>query len=126
MGKKTSYAGQVGSTARKHAVNANLEVNLEALKESTDKAEEVSAAADEAPSVQSLPSVDNKATDTAPVGKRKVQANRVGKVNINFFTDRAVKKQFMALAVEEERNQQTMMHEALNLLFQKYGKPPIA
>lgn len=62
--------------------------------------------------------------DTAP--KRFDQANRRGKVVISAYFDPAVRKQLAILAVEEERTQAALLAEALNLLFEKHGRSPIA
>jgi hypothetical protein len=40
--------------------------------------------------------------------------------------DKAVVKQFHVLMVEQDKKQYELAAEALNLLFKKYGKPPIA
>lgn len=61
----------------------------------------------------------------APVQKA-VQRDRYGKVNISGFFEKPVRKQLAMLAVEQERSQVDMLAEALNLLFEKYGKSPIA
>lgn len=58
--------------------------------------------------------------------KRFDQANRRGKVVISAYFDPAVRKQFAILAVEEERTQAALLAEALNLLFEKHGRSPIA
>lgn len=57
---------------------------------------------------------------------RTGQRDRHGKVNISGFFEKPVRKQLAMLAVEQERNQVDMLAEALNLLFDKYGKSPIA
>lgn len=57
---------------------------------------------------------------------RTGQRDRHGKVNISGFFEKPVRKQLAMLAVEQERNQVDMLAEALNLLFEKYGKSPIA
>lgn len=69
------------------------------------------------------------ATDEATVEaapKRFDQANRRGKVVISAYFDSAVRKQLAILAVEEERTQAALLAEALNLLFEKHGRSPIA
>ncbi len=58
--------------------------------------------------------------------KRFDQANRRGKVVISAYFDPAVRKQLAILAVEEERTQAALLAEALNLLFEKHGRSPIA
>lgn len=52
--------------------------------------------------------------------------SRQGKVAISAYFDKAVRKQLSVMATEEERSQAALMAEALNLLFEKYGKPTIA
>lgn len=70
------------------------------------------------------------AQQTLPIAeaapKRFDQANRRGKVIISAYFDPAVRKQFAILAVEEEQTQAALLAEALNLLFEKYGRSPIA
>lgn len=51
---------------------------------------------------------------------------RSGKVNIAGYFDPAVRKQLAMLAVERDTDQVKLMAEALNLLFEKYGRSPIA
>lgn len=51
---------------------------------------------------------------------------RNGKVNIAGYFDPAVRKQLAMLAVEYDTDQVKLMAEALNLLFEKYGRSPIA
>jgi hypothetical protein len=53
-------------------------------------------------------------------------ASRRGKVTITQWVDPAVRKQVAQLALDEGRDQYELVDEALNLLFEKYGKPPIA
>ncbi len=58
--------------------------------------------------------------------KRFDQVNRRGKVVISAYFDPAVRKQLAILAVEEDRTQAALLAEALNLLFEKHGRSPIA
>jgi hypothetical protein len=58
--------------------------------------------------------------------KRFDQANRRGKVVISAYFDPAVRKQLAILSVEEDRTQAALLAEALNLLFEKHGRSPIA
>lgn len=67
---------------------------------------------------------DEAAVDVEP--RRFDQANRRGKVVISAYFDPAVRKQLAILAVEEERTQAALLAEALNLLFEKHGRSPIA
>ncbi|WP_440216446.1 ribbon-helix-helix domain-containing protein [Chromobacterium piscinae] len=47
-------------------------------------------------------------------------------MNIAGYFDPAVRKQLAMLAVEHDTDQVKLMAEALNLLFEKYGRSPIA
>lgn len=53
-------------------------------------------------------------------------SGRTGKVNIAGYFDPAVRKQLAMLAIEQETDQVKLMAEAFNLLFEKYGRSPIA
>jgi hypothetical protein len=60
-------------------------------------------------------------------GRGKGEAKtRKGKKAILTWQENAVRKQLQLLAIEHEMTQQSLFAEALNLLFTKYGKPPIA
>ncbi|MCA8927028.1 MAG: hypothetical protein KDC18_03100 [Alphaproteobacteria bacterium] len=52
--------------------------------------------------------------------------SRQGKKTIAGHFDPAVSRQLRALGLEQDRTVQDLMSEALNGLFEKYGKPPIA
>jgi hypothetical protein len=54
------------------------------------------------------------------------RADRVGKRATLFQLPTAAKKQLAMLAIERETTQQALLSEALNDLFKKHGKPPIA
>jgi len=56
-------------------------------------------------------------------GKRP---DREGRVPMPFWTGIAAKRQLRMLAAEKDTTQQALMAEALNLLFERHGKPPIA
>jgi hypothetical protein len=43
-----------------------------------------------------------------------------------FWTTEAAKKQLRMMAAEMDTTQQDLMTDALNMLFQNHGKPPIA
>lgn len=62
-------------------------------------------------------------TTTEPREKRP---DRAGKRATLFQLPAAAKKQLAILAIERETTQQALLSEALNDLFQKHGKPPIA
>jgi hypothetical protein len=52
--------------------------------------------------------------------------DRDGRTPMPFWTTTAAKKQLRIMAAEADTTQQQLMGEALNLLFAKHGKPPIA
>lgn len=80
---------------------------LSKLKQESGKAPAADTPADPAPSSQSAPS-------------------RKGKVVISGYFDTAVRQQLAILSIKQEKSQAAMMAEALNLLFERYGEPPIA
>lgn len=55
-----------------------------------------------------------------------VRNDRTGRTPMPFWTTTAAKKQLRVMAAEADTTQQQLMNEALNLLFSKHGKPPIA
>lgn len=57
---------------------------------------------------------------------RQVQRSRVGKVSIGVWVDPAVRKQLAQLALDQDKDQGDLLVEALNLIFERYGKSPIA
>ena len=62
----------------------------------------------------------------APFPSRPVQPSRLGKVSITFHVDPAVRKQVAQLALNTDRDQADLLCEGVNLLFERYGMPPIA
>ncbi len=54
------------------------------------------------------------------------QRSRRGKVAITQWVDPAVRKQLAQLALDHDKSQADLVAEGLNLLFEKYGKSPIA
>ena len=54
------------------------------------------------------------------------QKGREGKVSITQWVDPVVRKQIAQIALDEDKNQYELVNEALNLLFEKYGRSPIA
>ena len=67
---------------------------------------------------------DPVAVPAAPKGQTR--PDRVGKKQTIFHMPESAKKQLAILAIECEQTQQALLSEALNDLFKKYGKPPIA
>lgn len=52
--------------------------------------------------------------------------SRQGKKGITGFFDPSVSRQMRQLALDQNKTIQGLLQEALNDLFSKYGKPPIA
>ena len=52
--------------------------------------------------------------------------DREGRKPLPFWTTEAAKKQLRMMAAEMDTTQQDLMTDALNMLFQSHGKPPIA
>jgi hypothetical protein len=63
------------------------------------------------------------ATVTA-IGSRA--PSRIGKKTVAAHFDPAVSKQLKHLGLERDTSTQALLREAINDLFTKYGKPPIA
>jgi hypothetical protein len=68
-------------------------------------------------------SIDAGASDKAPAPR---QRGREGKVSITQWVDPVVRKQVAQIALDLDKDQYELMNEALNLLFEKYGRSPIA
>lgn len=68
------------------------------------------------------PTPNNKDAQT----KTLARPDRAGRAPLPFWATAPAKKQLRLLAAEIDSTQQDLMTEALNLLFQKYSKPPIA
>ena len=66
------------------------------------------------------------AAATQPATGNNKRPDREGRVPLPFWTTAPAKKQLRLLAAEEDTSQQSLMAEALNLLFKNRGKPPIA
>jgi len=72
---------------------------------------------------------NKKAAETAKPDegqKPSLPPSRKGKKAITGFFDPAVSKQMKQIGLEQDRTLQDLMAEAINDLFQKHGKPPIA
>jgi hypothetical protein len=68
---------------------------------------------------------DSKPPEKAIATKEK-RPDREGKSTTIFQVPEPAKKQLAYLAIDESTTQQALLIEALNDLFSKYGKPPIA
>jgi hypothetical protein len=77
-----------------------------------------------APVVEALPERTPRGATPAPV--RQVQRSRIGKVSIGVWVDPAVRKQLAQLALDNDTDQSDLIAEGLNLLFERYGRAPIA
>jgi hypothetical protein len=62
-------------------------------------------------------------TSESAQGKRP---DREGRTAMPFWVPITARKQLRILAAELDTTQQELMTQALNMLFQKHGKPPIA
>jgi hypothetical protein len=54
------------------------------------------------------------------------QKGREGKVSITQWVNPIVRKQIAQIALDQDKDQYELVNEALNLLFEKYGRSPIA
>lgn len=75
------------------------------------------------------PAVPSKAAgeDSGGRAPRPAQPpSRQGKKTIAGHFDPAVSRQLRAVGLEQDRTVQDLLREAINGLFEKYGKPPIA
>ena len=82
----------------------------------------LSAALQEASGHQGTPSVPV----TAPPSSGGMAPSREGKKVIAGYFDPAVSRQLKQLALEEDSSLQDLLREALNDLFRKRGRSPIA
>jgi hypothetical protein len=71
-----------------------------------------------------MPATSDDIVVVAPASE--IAPSRRGKVAVAPYFDPAVRKQLAILAVKEEKSQAALLAEALNLLFERYGEPPIA
>lgn len=74
-----------------------------------------------APPANGIPATAS--TDKSPAGRPK---SRQGKKTVTSWIEPTAKKQLAMLSIEEERPEAELLIEAINLLFAKYDKPPIA
>jgi hypothetical protein len=78
-----------------------------------------------APAPKTASATSAASVDASSVGSL-LQPSRRGKVAITHWVDPAVRKQVAQLALDHDKSQAELVSEALNLLFEKYGKSPIA
>jgi hypothetical protein len=67
-----------------------------------------------------------KPTKLSEEAKAASRPDRIGRVPLPFWATAPAKKQLRMLAAEKDTTQQDLMTEALNMLFEKYRRPPIA
>lgn len=65
-------------------------------------------------------------TTEIEVSTSEKRPDREGRTAMPFWVPIAARKQLRILAAELDTTQQELMTQALNMLFQKHGKPPIA
>jgi hypothetical protein len=58
--------------------------------------------------------------------KPETRSDRIGKRGKIFYMNEAAEKQLSILAIEEDTTQQDLLISAVNALFIRYGKKPIA
>lgn len=75
---------------------------------------------------QQLENRKPKQTEADPKSQSDKQASREGKKSLNAFVEPEVARQLKKLSADLEKTQQELFIEALNDLFVKYGKAPIA
>lgn len=75
---------------------------------------------------QSLDKKTQATPETTPTASKTTQASRQKKKSVNAFIDPAAAKQLKLLATELDKTQQEVFIEAINDVFIKYGKKPLA
>lgn len=73
--------------------------------------------------VVSVTSANAAQANVTPIGRAP---SRVGKKTVAAHFDPAVSKQLKHLALERDTSTQGLLREAINDLFTKHGRPPIA
>lgn len=93
----------------------------------TDEPRKVSTPAPsaEAPA-RTAPAAEPAARQEQDAPPRYTAPSRVGKKALTGYFDPAVRQQLALLAAEEDRSQNDLIAEALNMLFERYRKSPIA
>jgi len=74
--------------------------------------------------VQAAPGVNSTTATVTPIGSRA--PSRVGKKTVAAHFDPAVSRQLKQLGLDLDTSTQALLREAINDLFTKHGKPPIA
>ncbi|MGK7912872.1 MAG: ribbon-helix-helix domain-containing protein [Synechococcus sp.] len=71
-------------------------------------------------------STQSKLSQEASPRKQSVPPSRQGKKAVTGHFDPAVSRQLKQLALDRDTTVQSLLTEALNILFEKYGRNPIA
>jgi hypothetical protein len=79
-----------------------------------------------APAAKPKPAIAPVETQEPPVAASYMAPSRRGKKAVTGYFDPTVRQQLAVLAAEEQRSQNDLLAEALNLLFETHGKSPIA
>lgn len=90
----------------------------------TNKKPSLSAALREASRPAATADNEQESSNTPAAAEKRI--GRVGLKTIGGFFDPAVSKQLRMMAVEQDSTVQDLLAEALNELFVKHGKSPIA
>lgn len=69
---------------------------------------------------------DVEKTPAEDLPKKDRRTDRAGRTAMPFWVPLAARKQLRVMAAEMDTTQQELMRIALNDLFKKHGKPPIA
>lgn len=70
--------------------------------------------------------ITTEAPSSTTISGEKVAPSRRGKKNISGYFPPEVHRQLRVIAAEEDKNLQQILGDALNALFERRGKPPIA
>ena len=73
-----------------------------------------------------LSEADGVTVETPPKSNSMVPPSRQGKKMISGHFDKDVHRQLKILAIEKDTSIQNLLSEALNALFERNNKPPIA
>jgi hypothetical protein len=79
-----------------------------------------------APEKPATAAVPEPRSQEKPEALRYTAPSRRGKKAVTGYFDPAVRQQLAILAAEEDRSQNDLIAEALNMLFKRYRKSPIA
>ena len=78
------------------------------------------------PATRTLAAVPTTTPVSAPTQPRRREASREGKRGKLVYLTEAAEKQLTFIGAEHDKTQQALMIEAVNLLFERYGRDQIA